>query len=77
MNPRRLVAVFAALSLALGTTASGAMAGGNSANAKLCQKSGWTEWVTAEGTPFANAGQCVSYAAQGGSLTPLGGGGGE
>ena len=80
MNPRRMVAACATLSLVLGATAYGAVGGGNSANAKLCQKSGWMEWVTAEGTPFANTGMCVSYAAQGGVLRPLiigGGGGGQ
>jgi hypothetical protein len=44
--------------------------GGNSENAKLCQKGGYQDWVRADQTPFANVGECVSYAAQGGTLTP-------
>jgi len=43
--------------------------GGNSANAKSCQKGEWMNWVRADKTLFANQGGCVSYAAQGGNLT--------
>jgi hypothetical protein len=43
--------------------------GGNSANAKRCQKGGYKHWVRADQTPFKNVGQCVSYAARGGTLT--------
>jgi hypothetical protein len=43
--------------------------GGNSANAKRCQKGGYKDWVRADQTPFKNAGQCVRYAARGGTLT--------
>ena len=46
-----------------------AAAGGNSANAKRCQKGGYQDWVRADQTPFADEGECVSYAAQGGTLT--------
>jgi hypothetical protein len=42
--------------------------GGNSGNAKLCQKGGWQHLARADGTPFVNAADCVSYAAQGGTL---------
>ena len=77
MNSRRMVAVCATLLLVLGATTAEAVAGGSSANAKLCQKSGWMEWVTADGAPFANTGMCVSYATQGGALRPLTAGGGE
>ena len=77
MNPRRMVAVCASLSLVLGATAAGAAAAGNSTNAKACQKSGWTEWVTSDGAPFVNTGTCVSYAAHGGALRPLTIGGGD
>jgi len=41
---------------------------GNSANAKLCQKNGWTGLVTSSGNPFASEEACVSYAAKGGKL---------
>ena len=43
--------------------------GGNSESAKLCQKDGWRSLYTSAGTPFADQGACVSYAAQGGTLT--------
>jgi hypothetical protein len=48
---------------------SGAVAGGaNSANAKLCQKSGWQSVQTDSGGVFADAEACTSYAAEGGAL---------
>ena len=43
--------------------------GGNSANAKRCHKGGYKDWVRADQTTFKNVGQCVSYAAHGGTLT--------
>jgi hypothetical protein len=46
-----------------------AASGGNSGNAKLCQHGGWQDWVRSDGTPFENTGDCVSYAAHGGTLT--------
>jgi hypothetical protein len=61
------------LVLALAGAGSALAGGGNSANAKLCQKGGWTNWVRADKTPFGNQGACVSYAAQGGVLTAPGG----
>jgi hypothetical protein len=51
------------------TTGAGAAKGGNSANAKACQKGGWENWVRADQTPFANQDECVSYGAKGGTLT--------
>ena len=42
--------------------------GGNSANARLCQKGGWQHLAGANG-PFASMPGCVSYGAQGGTLT--------
>jgi hypothetical protein len=48
----------------------GAAPGGNSANAKRCQHNGYQSWVRADQTPFVNVGDCVSYAAHGGTLTP-------
>ncbi len=44
--------------------------GGNSANAQKCQKGGWQTFVRSDGSAFANQGECVSYAAKGGSLQP-------
>src|SRR4051794_27472827 len=69
---RRGLLLFQAVTLvlALGVLSSVAMAGGgNSANAKLCQKNGWAGAVDANGNPFANQDACVSYGAQGGTLT--------
>jgi hypothetical protein len=39
--------------------------GGNSANAKLCQKGGWQTLVRSDGSTFASEEACVSYAAHG------------
>jgi hypothetical protein len=70
MSVRLSVAVFGAV-LSLVFAAGTVMAGGNSANAKLCQKGGWQALVTEAGEPLSNAGDCVSHAAQGGTLTTL------
>jgi hypothetical protein len=62
------VGVVALVGAALATVAgtAGAAKGGNSANAKLCQKNGWTTLYDTNGAPFASQGACVSYGAQGG-----------
>ena len=44
--------------------------GGNSGNAKLCQKGGWMNLVRADGTTFANQDECVAYGASGGTIAP-------
>ena len=64
---------FGAVSAALLFAASGtALAGGgNSANAKKCQKDGWQTLVTSTGATFAGEEECTSYAAHGGALFPL------
>jgi hypothetical protein len=61
----------AALALAAGIAAPSAAGepGGNSENAKKCQKGGWQDWAKEDGTPFASQDECVSYGAQGGTLT--------
>ncbi|HJQ19131.1 MAG TPA: hypothetical protein VJ867_02210 [Gemmatimonadaceae bacterium] len=41
-------------------------AGGNSAAAHACQQNGFQDVFRSNGTPFANTGECVSYAAHGG-----------
>ena len=63
-------AIVMALVFALGTGVAGAAKGGNSANAKKCQKAGYLDWVDADGNAFANAGACTSYAAKGNELQP-------
>ena len=62
-----LVALTVALSVGVATATAG---GGNSANAKLCQKGGWMSLVRSDGTSFNNQDECVSYAAKGGALQP-------
>ena len=52
---------------ALGTGVAGAAKGGNSANAKKCQGTGYLDWVDANGNAFANPGACTSYAAKKGN----------
>jgi hypothetical protein len=60
-----VLCVVLALAVGFATATAG---GGNSANAKLCQKGGWQNWVRTDGSAFKNQGSCVSYAAQGGTL---------
>ena len=48
--------------------ATGALAGGNSSNAKLCQKDGWQSLQKGDGGSFASEDECVSYGAQRGSV---------
>jgi hypothetical protein len=45
-----------------------AVAGGNADSAHACQQNGWQSLVRQDGTGFKNTGDCVSYAAQGGTL---------
>jgi hypothetical protein len=67
---RRTVLVLVVAVAACGVigVASAVAGGGNSANAKLCQKSGWQSAQTDTGGLFANAEDCTSYAANGGTL---------
>jgi hypothetical protein len=69
MRLRVLLVACAALALTVGT-ATATAGGGNSAAAKACQKDGWKNWVRENGSSFKNTGDCVSYVAQGGTLTP-------
>jgi uncharacterized repeat protein (TIGR01451 family) len=41
---------------------------GNSLNAKLCQKNGWTSLYTRSGEAFSSESACTTYGAQGGQL---------
>jgi hypothetical protein len=61
----------ALLALAMSAPLAFAKNGGNSANAKICQKGGWEYYTTSDGTFFASEDDCTSYAAQGGTLTPV------
>jgi hypothetical protein len=62
-----LVVVCATLVIAPGGLAAKS---GNSANAKLCQKGGWTNWLRGDQTSFVSHDECVNYGAKGGTLTP-------
>jgi hypothetical protein len=67
-----LAAVSAGLLFASIAASGTALAGGgNSANAKKCQKNGWQTLVTSTGATFASEEECTSYGAQGGVLYPL------
>ena len=69
-RPIRLVIVTWAFLLLMPATALAAP-GRNNTNAKLCQ----TSWQQLQGEesdiPFRNQGECVSYAARGGTLVPV------
>jgi hypothetical protein len=66
------LALLAAVASAL-VFAGGALAakGGNSANAKLCQKAGWQALMASSTAPFSSEEECVSYGAQGGAIYAL------
>src|SRR6185295_17063047 len=73
MKRALMAAALFAATLALSVGAATATAGGgNSDAAKACQQGGWQTMVRQDGTGFKNAGDCVSYAAQGGGLVPTG-----
>jgi len=63
-----LAAVAATLVFAGSTVAAN---GGNSANAKLCQKGGWKTLMDASAKPFSGSDDCVSYGAEGGLIYAL------
>jgi hypothetical protein len=69
MRMRLVLALCAVFALTVGVAAATADQGGNSANAKLCQKGGWQSLVDANGGTFANEEACVSYGAQGGTIS--------
>jgi hypothetical protein len=70
LRTRSLVATltFSMLALLISTSVALAAGGGNSLNAKACQKGGWETLVTTTGASFASEEACVSYAAKGGIL---------
>lgn len=73
MRLRIVLALAALLALSVGVSTASAGNGGNSANAKLCQKGGWATLARSEdSSSFANQGDCVSYGAHGGKLVAKG-----
>jgi hypothetical protein len=70
---RSQVALTAALALLMvGGLSSAAQATNarSSSDPALCKNGGWQNLTTSTGAPFANQGDCVSYAVQGGVLYP-------
>jgi hypothetical protein len=68
---RSQVALTAALALLMvGGLSSAAQATNarSSSDPELCKNGGWQNLTTSTGAPFANQGDCVSYAAHGGEL---------
>ena len=65
------VTAIVAVPLVLLLATSAFAGGGNSDNAKRCQQGGYTSLMQSDGTHFRNAGDCVSYAAQGGTLVAV------
>jgi hypothetical protein len=61
----------AALALSVGLATATGGNGGNSANAKLCQKGGWQTLYRSDGSSFVSEEACVSYAAEGGTLSAI------
>ena len=64
-----VIVAIAAIGVPLATATAATAAGGNSTNAKACQKGGWQNFVRTDGTTFSSETACVSYAAKGGTLT--------
>jgi hypothetical protein len=65
-----IFALFVAAATAAIIVPLAAAGGGNSSNAQACQLGGWQNLARQDGTGFANTGDCVSYAAHGGTLVP-------
>ena len=71
MHRLRGIVVIGALAVAVSVVGAGpavAAKGGNSANAKLCQKGGWQNLFQSDGSRFASEGDCMSYGAHGGTI---------
>jgi hypothetical protein len=63
-----IFALFVAAATAAIVVPLAAAGGGNSNNAQACQQGGWQNLARQDGTGFTNTGDCVSYAARGGTL---------
>lgn len=71
MKMRVVFPVVAAFALTVGVSTAIA-GGGNSDAAKLCQHDGWQQLIRTDGSTFRNTGDCVSYAARGGTMVAKG-----
>lgn len=70
MKGWRIFLVLVGLLVVFGSGMQGGIAQGNSDAAHVCQDGGYRDWRDADGNGFENAGQCVRYVAQGGTLMP-------
>jgi hypothetical protein len=68
---RLVLVVVAAVIVLSGSAHTGLAETGNSGAAHQCQKGGWEQLQRSDGSPFANQGACVSYAAHAGELQPI------
>lgn len=68
MKSKIVLLLTAICAFGISASVASADAGGNSVNAKLCQKNGWQNLYTSTGATFAGQDACVAYAAQGGQL---------
>ena len=64
-------AVVAAVGLGVVSVSGASAAGGNAANAKLCQQGGWLALQRPDLTQFADQDSCVSYGATGGTISSI------
>jgi hypothetical protein len=72
MRMRIVLAVCVGMMLALGSTATAtAKETRGSSAAKVCQKGGWLKLQRPDGTQFADQSSCVSFGAQGGTLSAI------
>jgi hypothetical protein len=65
------LALSVGLLVALAISETALAGGGNSANAKLCQKGGWQNLMNSNAAQFTSEDQCVSYGAHGRSIYAL------
>ena len=65
---RPIVLAILVLGIAAAAQAALGAGGGNALGAKLCQKNGWQTLQSSSGSPFASQSECVSHAANGGTL---------
>lgn len=68
MRLRLIIGAAATLALLIAIPAALAAKPGNSPNAKICQKGGWQNLYTRDGTAFTSEQQCTSYGAMGGQI---------
>jgi hypothetical protein len=71
MRMRIVLVLCAVFAVTVGVATANADKGGNSANAKLCQKGGWVDQQGFDGTQFTSEEQCVAFAAAGGTIVPI------